>query len=110
MHLFRRPVATRGWLHAIGLIVMLGLCAPAVHARDVYTLAVVPQFAPITVHRNWQPLITALSDETGIKIKLRVYNSFNRFLGALDRGVPDFAYLAPYHLVQARRSQNYIPL
>lgn len=110
MQIFRRYAVMTLWLRIIGMIAILGLTLSSAVARDTYTLAVVPQYTPITVHRNWQPFIQALGDEVGITIKLRVYNSFNRFISALDRGDVDFAYLAPYHLVMARRTQPYVPL
>ena len=82
-----------------------------VHADDsVYTLAVVPQYTPLVIHRNWQPLLNRLQKDTGITFKVKTYNSFRQFLSALNRGEPDFSYLAPYHLVLARRAQGYIPL
>lgn len=110
MTVFCRWAAMSRHMQLPVLLLLLALSITAAQAREVYTLAIVPQYAPITVHRNWQPVVKALSEETGLKIKLRVYNSFNRFIGALERGAPDFAYLAPYHLVQARRSQDYVPL
>lgn len=82
-----------------------------VHADNhVYTLAVVPQYTPLVIHRNWQPLLERLEKDTGIRFKVKTYNSFRQFLSALNRGEPDFSYLAPYHLVLARRTQGYIPL
>ncbi len=109
MSIFRRQAAViRCLLLGIGLLLVLS--AQAAPGHGSYTFAVVPQYAPITVHRNWQPFIRQLSLDTGVTFRLRVYNSFNRFIGALERGAVDFAYLAPFHLVQARRTQNYIPL
>lgn len=98
------------WRGLCAAMALLSLPTSNAIAADTYTLAVVPQYSPLTVHRNWQPLIAALADETGIKLKLRVYNSFNRFINALERGDADFAYMAPYHLVVARKTQPYTPL
>lgn len=110
MRVFHRPIAVMRWLTLLMTMAVLDLTASRAVAGDSYTLAVVPQYSPLTVHRNWQPLIEALADETGIKLKLRVYNSFNRFIGALERGDADFAYMAPYHLVSVRQTQQYVPL
>lgn len=110
MYIFRWQTASCRCLLLLVFGMLLMLSAKAAHGRETYTLAVVPQYTPLTVHRNWQPLIRELSRDTGVTFRLRVYNSFNRFIGALQRGAPDFAYLAPYHLVQARRTQDYIPL
>ncbi|WP_126456172.1 phosphate/phosphite/phosphonate ABC transporter substrate-binding protein [Sulfuriflexus mobilis] len=75
-----------------------------------YTLAVVPQYTPLLIYRNWQPLVTRLAEETGIYLQIKTYPSFRQFLDALRNGEPDFSYLAPYHLVLARRTQDYEPL
>ncbi|MGD8742177.1 MAG: phosphate/phosphite/phosphonate ABC transporter substrate-binding protein [Granulosicoccaceae bacterium] len=79
-------------------------------ANPVYTFAVVPQYTPLTVHRRWRPLLDELSKQSGITYQLRIYDNFNEFINDLKQGQPDFAYLAPYHLVLARRAQGYIPL
>lgn len=98
----------------IGLLLLVLLVISSVnkvHANDhVYTLAVVPQYTPLVVHRNWRPLLDRLQRDAGINIKVKTYNSFRQFLTALNRGEPDFSYLAPYHLVLARRAQSYEPL
>jgi phosphonate transport system substrate-binding protein len=76
----------------------------------VYTFAVVPQYTPLTVHRHWRPLLDELSRQTGTTYQLQIYDNFNEFINDLKQGQPDFAYLAPYHLVIAKRAQGYIPL
>jgi phosphonate transport system substrate-binding protein len=98
-------------------LAMVCLCLPAVaqagdagQANPVYTFAVVPQYTPLTVHRRWYPLLEELSKQAGITYQLRIYDNFNEFIKDLKQGRPDFAYLAPYHLVLARRAQGYIPL
>lgn len=89
------------------------LCsAPALANPDdkTYSLSIVPQYTPLFIHRNWQPFVERLQKETGVAIRIKVYASFRQFLAALERGEPDFTYLAPYHLVMARRAQGYEPL
>lgn len=83
---------------------------PGKVAGTVYSFAVVPQYTPLSVHRQWQPFITQLSKDTGVQFRLRVYSNFNKFLDDLSSGRSDFAYMAPYHLVLARRAQGYEPL
>lgn len=93
------------------LVVLTGLQAGALHAEArVYTLAVVPQHPSLIIHRNWQPLLKRLQQDTGLQFRLKTYNGFRQFLAALHRGEPDFSYLAPYHLVLAHRAQGYQPL
>ncbi|NNG13596.1 MAG: phosphate/phosphite/phosphonate ABC transporter substrate-binding protein [Gammaproteobacteria bacterium] len=90
---------------------LVGPWANMLRADDhVYTLAIVPQYTPLIIHRNWQPLLARLQRDVGIKLRVKTYNNFRQFLSALRNGEPDFSYLAPYHLVLARRAQGYQPL
>lgn len=112
--LYQRPARIAEW-PVTGLLLLALLLVITgvnkVHANDhVYTLAIVPQYTPLVIHRNWQPLLERLQRDSGIKLKVKTYNSFRQFLSALNRGEPDFSYLAPYHLVLARRAQGYKPL
>lgn len=79
-------------------------------SQRVYTIGVVPQFTPLTIHRSWGPFIDRLSQETGIKFRLRVYPNFKQFLSDVRRGEPDFVFLAPFHAVIAHKEQGYVPL
>lgn len=79
-------------------------------AQPVWTFAVVPQFPPAQIYADWQPLLEALQRKTGLSFKLLVYPSIPEFELAFTRGVPDFAYMNPYHVVMAHGSQGYVPL
>lgn len=111
---YHRPAKVRGWTGIFSLFLLVLLVGPwtnMLRADDrVYTLAIVPQYTPLIIHRNWQPLVTRLQRDAGIKLKVKTYNNFRQFLSALRNGEPDFSYLAPYHLVLARRTQDYKPL
>lgn len=111
--LYRQAAKGQRWV-GIGLFLLalqLGSWADRLHADEqVYTLAIVPQYTPLLIHRNWQPVLTRLQRETGLKFRLKTYSNFRQFLTALRSGEPDFTYLAPYHLVLARREQGYQPL
>ncbi len=78
--------------------------------QPVWTFAVVPQFPPAQIYADWQPLLQALQRKTGLRFKLLVYPSIPEFEIAFTRGTPDFAYMNPYHVVMAHRSQGYVPL
>ena len=78
--------------------------------RPVYILAVSPFSPPVTIHRDWAPFVRRLSNETGADIQLNVYSTFTEIEEAIKKGVPDFAFLNPYHAVVAKKSQRYIPL
>jgi len=76
----------------------------------VYSLAIVPQYTPLFIYRNWYPLIGEIEKEMGVRIEIKTYKSFEQFIKALQKGEADFSYLSPYHLLLARKKQNYIPL
>lgn len=87
-------------------------CVPVQASSEdkIYNLSIVPQYTPLFIHRNWQPFVERLQKEMGIAIRIKVYANFQKFLTALKHGEPDFTYLAPYHLVTARKAQGYEPL
>jgi phosphonate transport system substrate-binding protein len=78
--------------------------------RKTYSLAIVPQFTPSVIERDWIPLIARLSADTGLKLELKFYKSIPDFEQDFLSGGPDFVYLSPYHAVLARKAQGYIPL
>ncbi len=75
-----------------------------------YTVAVVPQFAPAEIYARWRPLLDALGERTHLTFTLQAYSTIPEFEDAFTKGVPDFAFLNPYHVVMAHESQGYIPL
>jgi len=95
------------------LLVCLLFSAGRVHATEkdrVYKIGIVPQYTPLFIYRHWRPLIERIGKETGLRIEIETYKNFKQFGNALASGEPDFTYLSPYHLVNARRSQAYMPL
>ena len=75
-----------------------------------YALAIVPQYSPLDVHQAWSPVLDHIRSKWGISIHLVTYDGFSGFIEGLKKGQPDLAYMAPYHLVLARREQGYVPL
>ncbi len=93
-----------------GALALLAVCTPPAAAQQVFKVAIVPLMAPTVVNRNWGPLLLHLEKVTGHRFELRVYDQFAQFEGEFKDGIPDFAYLNPYHAVMARQAQGYIPL
>jgi phosphonate transport system substrate-binding protein len=73
-------------------------------------ISVVPQLSPIAIHKAWIPILEKLSAETGLKFELIVENSIPSFEHSLTEGVPDIAFMNPYHMILAKRTQAYTPL
>lgn len=75
-----------------------------------FTVAVVAQFPPSVIHKHWTPVVQRLSKETGYSFTLKLYQTIPQFETDLLKGIPDFAFMNPYHQVMAKKSQGYIPL
>ncbi len=78
--------------------------------RKEFILAVMPEVPPVTVYKSWTPFVNKLSEETGLDIKLKVYDTFSQFENDLFKGVPDFVFLCSFYVTLAKKKQGYIPL
>ncbi len=83
---------------------------PATNATHPLTLAVVPQFTSVQIHKDWTPFIERVSRDSGVALTLKIYQSIPKFEADRVKGVPDFAFMNPYHEVMARRAAGYLPL
>ena len=86
------------------------LLIPAISFAQSYTVAVVPQFPAVEVHRAWTPLLVHLSAQTGLDLKLVTSASIPEFERSFQAGQPDLVFLNPYHMVVASRAHQYAPL
>lgn len=75
-----------------------------------YTLSVVPQATSLVIHERWTPIVDYLSEQTGVTIKLKQYESIPAFEAGILSGEVDFAYMNPYHCVMAHNERGYLPL
>jgi phosphonate transport system substrate-binding protein len=78
--------------------------------RKEFILAVMPEVPPVTVYKSWTPFVNKLSEETGLDIKLKVYDTFSQFENDLFKGAPDFVFLCSFYVTLAKKKQGYIPL
>ena len=78
--------------------------------QRVYTVAVVPQHPPVVIRHNWRPVLDGLSRAAGVRLRLLQYRSIPAFEKAVLAGIPDIAYMNPWHMVMARERQGYVPL
>lgn len=101
------------YVAALWLLFCVGLCraVDAIAAeRTAYTVAVVPQFPPAYIERDWGPFIERVARDTGMKLEMKFYKSIPEFEQDIIDGVPDIVYMNPYHEVMAKKAQGYIPL
>ncbi|NQU61157.1 MAG: phosphate/phosphite/phosphonate ABC transporter substrate-binding protein [Rhodospirillales bacterium] len=75
-----------------------------------FTLSRAPQLSAITTARTWQPFVDYLTQETGHKIVLKLYNRRLDFDHDVVAGIPDFYYGNPGYFVVGRKLHGYRPL
>lgn len=92
------------------LICALALSAFNAHGQTTWTVGVVPQYPPGQIHRQWTPILKALSKLTGQDFELRSFKSIPDFEAAFRKGELDLAYMNPYHVLMAREAAGYIPI
>jgi phosphonate transport system substrate-binding protein len=78
--------------------------------KKSFVLAVVPSVPPVATYATWVPFVETLSRETGLDFQLTVYEKMSDFETDFENGKPDFIFLSPTQMVQARKAQGYIPL
>lgn len=100
------------WLVMLPLLIAgaVANADPAATEPRPYVLSVVPRLSPSNTYRLWNPFVERLSRETGVRIRLRLFQSLTEFEAELAKGSFDFVYMNPYHQVVARRQQGYVPL
>lgn len=86
--------------------------AHAAIARPKPTLlfAVVPQFAPEEIFEHWNPVLHEIERLAEIKLSLITHWNIPEFERSVLKGVPDFAYMNPYHAVMAHQAHAYQPI
>jgi ABC-type phosphate/phosphonate transport system substrate-binding protein len=72
--------------------------------------AVLPSAPPVAMHTLWFPLVARLSRETGLDLRLKVYDTMAEFEADISRGGPDFLFSSPLQAVVAHATQGYVPL
>ena len=75
-----------------------------------YTFSVVPQFDVRQMSETWSPILTELSERTGLKLSLKIVRDIATFEQDVINGGADFAYMNPLQLIEANAEQGYLPL
>lgn len=92
------------------LLALLALTLTSNAASETFSVGIVPQFETQRIHATWQPLLDELKRRTGHTFVLNGSASIPEFEKQFSGGLFDFAYMNPYHLLQANNRQGYIPL
>ena len=95
------------------LFLFIGFVIPfaqmPVYARD-YILARAPQRSAVKMSQAWNQFIDALRRESGVRIRLKLYNERIAFERDLKNGTPDFAFGNPAYLIVANQRHGYLPI
>ncbi|WP_299874773.1 phosphate/phosphite/phosphonate ABC transporter substrate-binding protein [uncultured Cocleimonas sp.] len=99
-------------LRVILTTLFISVCSfsSSVFAEKSYTVGVVPQFDARRTQEVWTPILKQLEAETGKTFKLVGSPDIPEFEKAFNAGEYDFAYMNPYHLIVANKSQGYQPI
>lgn len=84
----------------------LGVASSAVPFK-VY---IVPQLTATQTYKYWAPLLEQVGQQTNQCFDLLVPTSIPQFESDLNDGLPDFAFMNPYHAVMKWRESEYVPL
>ena len=96
-------------LAACCLLLAVFLRTPALAAAPL-VVEIVPQFPAEEIYRVWTPVLQRLGESTGLQFTLRIAKSIPEFEQNFVKGVPDVAFMNPYHAVMAKRAQGYEPI
>jgi phosphonate transport system substrate-binding protein len=71
---------------------------------------IVPQLTATHTYTYWAPLLEQVGQQTNQCFELMVPTSIPQFESDLNDGLPDFAFMNPYHAVMKWRESEYVPL
>ncbi len=95
---------------------LLSVAAASAYANPLATssrpliVAVVPQFTALQIHKDWTPFLERVSLDSGVLLVLKTYQNIPAFEADVLKGVPDLAFMNPYHAVMAKHAAGYLPL
>jgi len=81
----------------------------ACHSAE-FSIGIVPQFDSRKIEEAWSPIAKEIESKSGHRFTLRGSPSIPEFETRLYKGEFDFAYMNPYHFVQAHKIQRYTAL
>lgn len=85
-------------------------CLGATSSVAPLKVYIVPQLTATQTYSRWAPLLEQVGLRTKQCFELIVPTSIPKFESDLNDGLPDFAFMNPYHAVMKWRENKYIPL
>jgi phosphonate transport system substrate-binding protein len=85
-------------------------CLGMVSSQAPLKVYIVPQLTATQTYTHWAPLLEQVGQQTKQCFELLVPTSIPQFESDLNDGLPDFAFMNPYHAVMKWRESEYVPL
>lgn len=89
------------------LIFLLIFSQTIATAKPVLSFGIVPQQSASKLAKLWNPVLSHLSQESGVKIRFATAPNIPTFEKRLAAGEYDFAYMNPYHYVTFHEKVGY---
>jgi phosphonate transport system substrate-binding protein len=88
-----------------------GACLGDLNTKDrPYSFYIVPQQAISDTYVAWAPVLEKVGKKLGVCFDLHVPLTIPSFESNLSSGVPDFAFMNPFHLFHNKSPKAYLPL
>lgn len=91
------------------LLASLLFCSPMAMAKE-YTFGIVPQQSAKKLARLWGPILSNISESSGIKLKFATAKNIPTFEKRLANGDYDIAYMNPYHFTVFNQQPGYVAI
>jgi len=75
-----------------------------------FTISIVPQTSANKIETKWVPVLDYVEANTDLKFKIIHHESIEKFEESVAAGIPDFAYMNPFHALRAYQLQEYTPI
>lgn len=85
-------------------------CLGVASSAAPFKVYIVPQLTATQTYTHWAPLLKQVGQLTKQCFELIIPISIPQFEVDLNDGLPDFAFMNPYHAVMMWRNSQYVPL
>lgn len=103
-------IRQRATLWLCGLVLAIAPARALIAEENTFSFGVVPQFDAVSLQATWQPLLDAIEAQSGVQLELSTSPDIPQFEKTLLAGDFDFAYMNPYHFINAHKTNGYLPL
>ncbi|MEM7672497.1 MAG: phosphate/phosphite/phosphonate ABC transporter substrate-binding protein [Verrucomicrobiota bacterium] len=75
-----------------------------------YTISIVPQTSADKIENKWSPILKHIEANSNLEFSIVHHVSIEKFEESVAAGIPDFAYMNPFHAFRAKQLQGYEPI